>query len=86
MLSNITSIPFNKKMGMPFTMNFASISETIDQETIDDMDYNPKQQLSNISAASKGAPSTCTRQSGTTRPKSYIGMTKDPDTDTQQDD
>ncbi len=85
MLSNISTLS-NQKIGMPFTMNFASTPEILIQDIVDDMGYNAKQQTNIIAAPKKGGSSTCSRTSGTTNPKSLIGFTRDSDPDTQQDD
>lgn len=70
---------------MPFTMNFASMPEMVTQEVIDDMDYNPKQQLSNIVVSKKGSSSTCSKRSGCTH-GGFFNEQVDYDTDEQQDD
>lgn len=70
---------------MPFTMNFASVPEMVTQEVVDDMDYNPKQQLSNIVVSKKGSSSTCSKRSGSTH-SGIVNEHTDYDNDTQQDD
>ena len=74
---------------MPFTMYLASSPQAISQNVIDDMQYDPKQQLTYIEQGilvAGNKSSTCSRKSGTTPPKSYIGLAKDSDDDTQHDD
>ncbi len=71
---------------MPFTMNFASTPEIVAEEVVNDMDYDPKQQLSNIVVSKKDSSSTCSKKSATTADTGINLRTKDNDTDTQQDD
>jgi len=87
MLLNTTSNPLNQKVGMPFTMNFASTPSVMAQDVVDDMDYNPKRQVNTINSSilvAGSKSSTCSKQSATTSGGIIFG--KDKDTDTQQDD
>ncbi len=70
---------------MPFTMNFASTPEVIAEEVVNDMDYDPKQQLTTIVVSKKDSSSSCSKRSGSTH-GGFFNEQVDYDSDTQQDD
>jgi hypothetical protein len=75
---------------MPFTMYLATAPEKLAQYFINNVSYDPKQQLSLISdVQNANSSSTCQKQSATTDSgvwSDWAVGNKDPDTDTQVDD
>jgi hypothetical protein len=71
---------------MPFTMHLATPPEIVAQNLVNNVSYDPKQQLSSISDVQNGdSSSTCSKESATTAGDWLTGV-KDYDTDTQMDD
>jgi len=74
---------------MPFTMYLATAPERLAQYIINNVSYDPKQQLSLISdVQNSNSSSTCQKESATTdgTGSDWIVGKKDYDTDTQTDD
>jgi len=71
---------------MPFTMYFASAPEAVTQNIVNNMSYDPHQQLTTIDSniVVADSSSTSTKSSGTTT--NFGGIGTDYDADTQTDD